>query len=309
MNSELQRVKQFNSALFTKTQNLAPKTKVAYFERMAKFEDWLQHQSQSHPVFLLGAYVEYLKTHLEPRSVQAHLSTIKTIIKTQIALNPSADSATFLAQLDLVKAPSIRGNYQGQRLTKSQRRRLINLPGTDTHLGRRDTSILSLMAICGLRRSEVINLNWGQITELDSYYVIRNIYGKHGRLRTVKLPKSLYTRMLSWGQLAELDMSADAPVFVRVRRGDHVQQGERLTSSAMAYVLRKYAKQIDVVPSDISPHDMRRTAAKLARENGATIEKVQTLLGHSSPQTTSAYIGDDLDLEDHAVDYVDMDVP
>jgi hypothetical protein len=32
-------------------------------------------------------------------------------------------------------------------------------------------------------------------------------------------------------------------------------------------------------------------------------EQVQVMLGHANPQTTSEYIGEGLDLEDHAVDY------
>ena len=47
-------------------------------------------------------------------------------------------------------------------------------------------------------------------------------------------------------------------------------------------------------------------AAKLARQRGASIEQVQVMLGHASPQTTSAYIGETLNLDDHAVDYADV---
>jgi integrase len=53
----------------------------------------------------------------------------------------------------------------------------------------------------------------------------------------------------------------------------------------------------------------RRTAASLARKGGASIEQVQVMLGHSSPQTTSQYIGEGLDLDDHAVDYSDVVFP
>lgn len=53
----------------------------------------------------------------------------------------------------------------------------------------------------------------------------------------------------------------------------------------------------------ISLHDLRRTAASLARKGGASIEQVQVMLGHANSQTTSEYIGEGLDLADHAVDY------
>ncbi len=44
------------------------------------------------------------------------------------------------------------------------------------------------------------------------------------------------------------------------------------------------------------------------RRGGASNEQVQVMLGHSSPQTTSQYIGEGLDLDDHAVDYSDVRV-
>ncbi len=56
------------------------------------------------------------------------------------------------------------------------------------------------------------------------------------------------------------------------------------------------------------PTTLRRTAASLARRGGASIEQVQVMLGHSSPQTTSQYIGEGLDLDDHAVDYSDVQI-
>ncbi len=80
----------------------------------------------------------------------------------------------------------------------------------------------------------------------------------------------------------------------------------RLTSSAVAWLVERYAGQVGL--RGISPHDLRRTAAALARRGGASIEQVQVMLGHSSPQTTSQYIGEGLDLDDHAVDYSDVRV-
>ena len=53
----------------------------------------------------------------------------------------------------------------------------------------------------------------------------------------------------------------------------------------------------------VHDRDLRRTAALLARRGGASIEQVQLMLGHASPQTTSNYIGESLNLDDNAVDY------
>jgi site-specific recombinase XerD len=43
--------------------------------------------------------------------------------------------------------------------------------------------------------------------------------------------------------------------------------------------------------SNIAPHDLRRTTAKLCRAAGGELEQIQLLLGHSSVQTTERYLG------------------
>ena len=52
--------------------------------------------------------------------------------------------------------------------------------------------------------------------------------------------------------------------------------------------LRKYAKRAGL--GGLKPHDLRHTAAKLRRNNGASIEDVSALLGHRSIATTATYL-------------------
>jgi site-specific recombinase XerD len=289
-------------ALQTYLAGRSPHTQRAYQNRLEKFMAWHAKQPPASFVAHLRNYIAHLQDDgLSARSVQAHVNTIKGFLRTAAALDKSGRLAVMLPTLDLAKPPTVRGHVQGNRLTVAQRQALINLPGTDTHKGRRDTAILVLMSVCGLRRAEVVSLNWEHIAELDGHKVVKNLTGKHGRTRTVKMPVALWRLIWAYARRAELDTSPRAAVFVRIRRGDTVQRGRRLTSSAIGWLVDHYTRQIGF--SGISPHDLRRTAAKLARQGGASIEQVQVMLGHASPQTTSAYIGETLDLDDHAVDY------
>jgi integrase len=74
-----------------------------------------------------------------------------------------------------------------------------------------------------------------------------------------------------------------------------------MTPHAIYKLINTYTAMTGLPP--VKPHDLRRTAALLARRGGASIEQVQIMLGHASPQTTSNYIGETLDLDDNAVDY------
>ncbi|MBN1430650.1 MAG: site-specific integrase [Anaerolineae bacterium] len=290
-------------AVATYVAGMSPNTQRAYASRLNAFLEWRDAQQPASFVTHLKQYVAYLREdqNLSPRSVQAHINTIKGMLRTAAALEPSL--APGLPQLDLVKAPQVRGEVQGRRLTAQQARLLLNAPGKDTIKGIRDSAILGLLLTLGLRRSEVCTLTWEHITEIDGHKVIANLKGKHGRIRTLKLPVWLWRLLNDWGKGAGLDM-ADLThhVFVPITKDGRVlTRRAGLTPHAIYKLINAYTAMTALPP--VKPHDLRRTAALLARRGGATIEQVQLMLGHASPQTTSNYIGETLDLDDNAVDY------
>lgn len=290
-------------AMVTYLAGLAPNTQRAYESRLTAFLDWRVGQRSAPLVAHLKQYVAYLQMErgLSPRSVQAHLNTIKGMLRTAAALEPRLASS--IPQLDLVKAPRVRGEVQGARLTSDEARALLAAPGRTTAKGLRDTAILGLLLTLGLRRSEICNLTWGHITDLEGYQVIANLRGKHGRVRTLKLPVWLWRLIMAWGDVAGVDkFDPDRRVFVPITKDGRVLKERRgLTPHAIYKLVEHYTKKAGL--PDVKPHDLRRTAALLSRRGGASIEQVQLMLGHASPQTTSDYIGETLDLDDNAVDY------
>lgn len=277
-------------------------TRRAYAARLDRFADWRAQRPDGEKfVAQLKAYAVHLRSEgMEPRSIQAHISTVKAWIRTAATIEPALSAV--LPQLDLVKAPPVRGEAQGKRLSREQLQALLDAPDLNTHKGRRDRAVLGLLGLCGLRRSEVCNLTWEHITDLDGHKVIRNLSGKHGRVRTVKLPPSLWRRMVDYAEQAGLSTAPDVRIFTVIARWDKVKPSRYLAPNAIAHIVSTYAAAAGL--GTLAPHDLRRTAASLSRKGGATIEQVQIMLGHASPQTTSHYIGEQLDLDDNAVDYI-----
>jgi integrase len=292
-----------HQAMITYLAGMAPNTQRAYASRLSAFIEWRATQPAAPLVAHLKQYVAYLQRErgMSPRSIQAHLNTIKGLLRTAAALEPAL--APGLPQLDLVKTPRVRGEIFGRRLTARQARHLLEAPGKTTLKGLRDTAILGLLLTLGLRRSEICNLTWGHLAELDGHQVIANLRGKHGRVRSLKLPMWLWQLLLAWGQAAGLDMAApDVRIFVPITKdGKVLAYRNGMTPHAIYKLVDYYTTQQGLPP--VKPHDLRRTAALLSRRGGATIEQVQLMLGHASPQTTSNYIGETLDLDDNAVDY------
>ena len=60
--------------------------------------------------------------------------------------------------------------------------------------------------------------------------------------------------------------------------------------------------------SNVAPHDLRRTYAKLAHKGGAKLDQIQLSLGHASLTTTERYLGVHQDLHDTPCDYLKLDV-
>jgi integrase len=293
----------FRRAIVTYVAGMAPNSQRAYASRLESFLGWRRDQEPAPFVAHLKQYVAYLRDarDLAPRSVQAHINTIKGMLRTAAALDPAL--AAGLPQLDLVKAPIVRGELQGKRLTAQQAKQLLAVPGTDTVKGVRDSAILGLLLTLGLRRSEVCNLTWGHISELDGHNVLANLKGKHGRIRTLKLPVWLLRALTRWGIESGLDTSnPERRVFVPITKDGKVLSYRKGLTPHAIYRLLNYYTALAGLPA-VKPHDLRRTAALLSRRGGASIEQVQLMLGHASPQTTSNYIGESLDLDDNAVDY------
>lgn len=281
---------------------MAPNTQRTYNSRILAFLEWRTQQPDAPFITQLKRYVAYLQNvqKLSPRSVQAHLNTIKGLLRTAAALEPSLTGA--LAQLELVKAPRVRGEIHGNRLNQSQAKVLLGTPGQSTDKGVRDTAILGLLLVTGLRRSEICTLTWAHLAELDGHYVIINLKGKHGRVRTLKLPVWLWRVIVEWGKRCKLADQPERRVFLPITKDGRILTYRRgITPHAIYKLVNFYTGQAGL-PA-VKPHDLRRTAALLARRGGASIEQVQIMLGHASPQTTSSYIGESLDLDDNAVDY------
>jgi integrase len=65
--------------------------------------------------------------------------------------------------------------------------------------------------------------------------------------------------------------------------------GVGVTERVVWHVVKDYAKKIGL--SQVAPHDLRRSCAKLCHTAGGELEQIQFLLGHVSVQTTERYLG------------------
>jgi integrase len=199
-----------------------------------------------------------------------------------------------------VKGIKREGVRTGNWLTVRQAETLINAPDTTTLKGKRDRALLAVMIGCGLRREETALLSMEHVQQRDARWVIVDMHGKGGRVRTVPMPSWTKAAIDEWMAAAGF---ASGRVFRPVNKGDNLA-GESMTAQSIFETVKKYAAEIGV--GNIAPHDLRRTFAKLAHKGRAALEQIQLSLGHASIQTTERYLGVRQDLTDAPCDHLGL---
>ncbi len=162
-------------------------------------------------------------------------------------------------------------------------------PTAQTLKGKRDYAILALLVGCALRRRELASLTVEDIQMRENRWVIADLRGKGGRIRTVAVPVWVKHGINAWQAAAKIE---DGPLLRSLNKVGKV--GESLSDWAVWAVVTESAKQIGI--ERFGAHDLRRTCAKLCRKAGGDLEQIKFLLGHSSIQTTERYLGSEQEI-------------
>jgi integrase len=151
----------------------------------------------------------------------------------------------------------------------------------------------------GLRRSELASLNLEHIQLREGRELIVDLNGKGGRIRSVPIPPWAITAVCRWQAAAGITEGA---LFRSVTRHGHVAS-RRLSPQAVFAIVKTYADKLRLA---VSPHDLRRTFARLAHIGQAPIEQIQLSLGHASAVTTEIYLGIQQNLHDAPCDHLGL---
>jgi site-specific recombinase XerD len=164
------------------------------------------------------------------------------------------------------------------------RRLLAAIP--DTPVGLRDRAIILTLTLTGRRRSEVMNLKAGDISQSERLsYKYR---GKGGKQAKRELPRPAFEAieraLAAWGKsLATMD-----PNESLWPSGSPAANGRGLTSGTFYGSLQRYMRRAGLPPAGV--HVLRHSAAKLRRDVGESIEDVSCFLDHSSLAVTTVYL-------------------
>lgn len=222
------------------------------------------------PAFLVQLAEEGLSARSQARMLSALRGFFRYLRSERlVAQDPS----------ELVDAPRLARKLP-HVLTRDEVLRLLQAPDTGTPRGARDAAMLHTMYAAGLRVSELVALELGDL-ELQEGYLAA--FGK-GRKRRI-VPLGDVARDAIEGYLRQVRgrwaAAGERAVFVTAR-------GKRMTRQAFWKNVRRYAA-VAGIRKPISPHKLRHSFATHLLSGGADLRAVQTMLGHADITTTQIY--------------------
>ena len=230
---------------------------------------------------------------LAPSSINVRLSAIR-----RLALE-AADNGLMAPELAAgvarAKGAKRGGVRLGHWLTVEQAEQLLAIPDLETLKGNRDSAVLAILLGAGLRRSELTSLDCEHLQERDGRWVIIDLAGKMGRIRSVPIPLWAHAAITRWQDAAGISEGA---VFRSVTRHGYLTP-RRLSPQGVFSIVKAYAEKLRFI---MRPHDLRRSFARFAHTGLAPLEQIQLSLGHASVVTTEIYLGVKQDLHDAPCD-------
>ena len=229
----------------------------------------------------IHAFVSYMAIELKSKSATRarKISTIRIFFKYLsqkahlIDINPAQDLET----------PKL-GHRTPKYLSLEESKKLLAVSKNDDNRNNiRDHAIITLFLNCGMRLSELVNIN---ITDIDFSESKMTVIGKGNKERTIYLNKACMKAIKDYLSIRPHDRvkndSRDA-LFLSERK-------ERISNRSVQDIVKKELQKAGLDTKKYSTHKLRHTAATLMYQYGnVDIRALQELLGHESISTTEIY--------------------
>ena len=274
-------IRQRYEAFMLLERGLTDNTRAAYLRDADTLQQFIAERGRSFAEVEITDLEEFVAElcalGISPRSVARTISGIKSLFRFMkmediIEGNPSL----------LLQSPRLE-QHLPEVLSVEEIDRMIECIDTAGATGLRNRAIIETLYGCGLRVSELVNM---ELTNIDFQEQILLVRGKGRKERLVPMsPTSLQAinlYMASERALLDVKHGEDGFVFLNVR-------GRRMPRQMVFIMLRQAAADAGITRT-ISPHTLRHSFATHLLEGGANLRAIQQMLGHESLATTEIYL-------------------
>ena len=181
--------------------------------------------------------------------------------------------------IDAVSSPKLKKRLP-RPISEDAAKRTIKDVGDftdDQWVSLRDIAVLTILYGCGLRISEALSLNVGDLDKKD----IMTVTGKGGKERLVPLIPAVIDAVKQYIKACPKKLSYGDPLFIGVR-------GKRLNARNVQLAMQKVRIALGL-PSSATPHALRHSFATHLLTAGGDLRTIQELLGHADLSTTQHY--------------------
>ncbi len=244
---------------------------------------------RNYEIFLLDKKKE------SPRTVNLHLSVLSGFCRWLIRQGKLASNPVRLVARpkmkkrlpDFLRVETMNDYFQATEAVVAEEN-LELIRGNDkvsekVYHDRLARMILSLLYQTGMRRSELISLN---ISSVDLARRVIRVLGKGEKTREIPLGNSLCIEISLYLQstvaLIGHDRAGDAPLLM-------TSKGNRLYPGFVERIVKSELESVPGTTGRKSPHVLRHTLATELLDNGADLNSIKELLGHSSLAATQVY--------------------
>ncbi len=282
-----------------------PKTQIAYTHAVAQFCAWFEAQAgeSADVASLTKLDVAHYRRDLQaqgkaPSTINKALAALRAWCTWAIEASVREDNPV----LGMKRVGDTKKTIAPKGLKDGEAGRLLKHAQTSRHAVR-DLTILTLLLQTGLRISEVVAVNWGDIMVGERSGTLTVRQGKGNKQRAVPLSQTARQALYDWAVVAE---SLEIPPAKRWSKAhaDQLmtgiathplrplfssQKGGRLNERTIQTMVQDAARRAGLV--DVTPHTLRHTCAFQLLKAGATLVEVAQILGHTSIATTQIYTG------------------
>jgi len=272
----------------TQVQGVSPHTAEAYAHDATQFCDFLARLWGEEKAYALAEvdyptirrYLAHLnRMEYAPSTINRKLAAVRALYRYlvdagQIGYNPAAEAS---APKQHPKLPEILYEYELEHF--------LLAPDDHTPAGQRDRVILELLYATGMRVSELVSVDLGDI-DMDQRQI--RVIGKGNRERIVLFghaAENAVRRYVDQGRellLQKRTGGGEEPALLLNRYGN------RLSVRSVQNIVHKYVLET-AASANISPHSLRHSFATHLLDHGADLRSIQELLGHKNLGTTQIY--------------------